>query len=238
MCRILGYSSPSPEETVPVLIAALQEFRMLAERGCVPPGSEPGHMDGWGVVAFKDNSLCLYYRSVTPAHKDENYESMLMAIEHTMPDILIIHLRKTSKGKVNLQNTQPFTSSDFALCHNGTIREIGDDEHSDSWYFFKEVEEDGGSREAFRMIFEKYDETKNYSAMNMLYTDGESLSATEWWNPEDPKSVEHNYAGYYTLWEMEKEKTVIVCSEPLKAVQEQGFTSSALANKSYRNYSR
>ena len=56
MCRLLGMIRTG-DANLPAwkqMVGAPNALRLQAETGCVPPGSEPGHTDSWGVGWFDD----------------------------------------------------------------------------------------------------------------------------------------------------------------------------------------
>ncbi len=231
MCRLLAYTTKKPAESTAQLIEALKEFRTLAVKGCVPCGSEPGHNDGWGISAYKDGAVALYYRSIKPAGEDVEFENMLKTITDIQPELLIAHLRKTSMGGNVMINTQPFVSDLYTFCHNGTI-EMEKQKISDSLRFFRDVmEKHRGDQYAFVNAHREMAEMYDYTAMNMFFCDGEKITVVEDYNESHPKAEELGFEKYYTLWEMKGENACFVCSEPLNSLGD--FAKNPLENKHF-----
>ena len=62
-------------------------------------------------------------------------------------DALLVHFRRASAGNVSMVNRHPFpipfsealeTTADMAVVHNGTIHQLGDKVHSDTYLFSKD----------------------------------------------------------------------------------------------------
>ena len=230
MCRLFAYTTKDPEKNTASLVQALGEFRLLAEKGCVPCGIAPGHMDGWGIVAYKEGIPCTYVRSVSPAHTDPRFLETLDIVREAKPDLLVAHLRKSTKGGNTLMNTHPFLSGTVSLCHNGTMEAPSlDDAKSDSLQFFEKIVTDGAGAASFKEIYAEYQKSYAYTAMNMIFADGKELFAVRNWSEENPDADRLGFEAYYTLLKYVQTDTVFVCSEKLAAFS--GALMTALENK-------
>lgn len=104
-------------------IESLHALREVARTGRIPEEDEPGHRDGWGIVAYVRGSPTLIGKSERPAHADESFDSAVRDLDGvTPPSILIAHVRAASAGSVSLRNTHPFISGQLVLAHNGTVK--------------------------------------------------------------------------------------------------------------------
>ena len=75
MCRMLAViGSPGSAELDPYthLVAAQHSLRSQCERAFVPPGSDPGHKDAWGVGWFDSDGRVSLIRE-TGAASDSPY---------------------------------------------------------------------------------------------------------------------------------------------------------------------
>ena len=218
MCRLFAYKTKNPQATNEILIKSLEEFRMLAENGCVPCGIPKGHYDGWGIVAYKNGAVVLYVRSNDRANTDLKFTSAVELLCEYQPDIVIAHLRKTTRGGNSFENTQPFVSNNLSFCHNGTlyIEESELNGKSDSLYVFNDISKNYISSETFISIYKKYQSEYNYTAMNMLFSDGDTLTVARGWNENNPKKDEQKLEEYYTLYRTVFSECSYFCSEKLK----------------------
>ncbi len=122
MCRMVGIVF---RDLVPLEL--LLDLRHIAQFGQVPdPGDEgPGHKDGWGIVSFAHGSPLYVGRSTRPAHVDPSFDSALEDVSRLRPpNMLIAHVRRSSRGKRSLPNTHPFVSDGLVFAHNGTVKKF------------------------------------------------------------------------------------------------------------------
>ncbi len=79
------------------------------------------HSNGWGAAYLQDGQWIIK-KSLAPIYKDENIKDL----QDVKTNLLILHARKSTKGKETVENTHPFFHSkdeDLVFCHNGTIRD-------------------------------------------------------------------------------------------------------------------
>ncbi len=118
----------------------VRSFKALASCGMSPPGSGPGHSDGWGMVSWNDSVPFYLGREPTDAFKDRKYDLACEKIDDLgLNNPLIIHLRKASVGLKIKENTHPFIIRDWAFAHNGTIRKLNLKVTTDSQWFFESL---------------------------------------------------------------------------------------------------
>lgn len=108
MCRLLGYSAPTPTTFDQVVGSNFKEFIKLAD----------DHCDGWGIATTTSNKASLYKEPVA-ATKSATFTEQL---EKHKSKAALLHLRWATEGMaVNENNTHPFTYEDITFIHNGSI---------------------------------------------------------------------------------------------------------------------
>ena len=237
MCRLFAYKTKNPTKTNKVLLKSLAEFRELSNNGCVPCGIAPGHNDGWGIVAYKSGSPFLFVRSPKGAAKDPIFEQALEILKTSAPDIVIAHLRKTTEGGNSIKNTHPFLSDNISFCHNGTIHKLSQNKNeSDSYTFFKKIILDPiqNKKEAFKNIYNELSSSYSYTAINTLFSEGNSIIATRNWNEKNPLAERMQLKDYYTLFSFKNSDSTFICSEKIKSLSK--FETKLLKNKSISTF--
>ncbi|HEY5587831.1 MAG TPA: class II glutamine amidotransferase [Candidatus Paceibacterota bacterium] len=222
MCRLFGYKTKNSKKTNNLLIKSLMDFRDLSKYGCVPCGIKKGHNDGWGIILYKNKVPCLYYRSTMSIMNDNNFDNIIDLIKNIKPDIVVSHLRKMSKGKKTIENTQPFISNNFSLAHNGTILYPDlnkNDNKSDSLKFFNNVisQKDIISQSYFKDIYTFTYLNNNFTSMNMVFSDGSNLFAIKNINSKHVELDKLGFNKYYTLSSFKNEDCLFICSEKISA---------------------
>ena len=222
MCRLFGYKTKNSKKTNNLLIKSLMDFRDLSKYGCVPCGIQKGHNDGWGIVLYKNKVPCLYYRSTISIMNDKNFDKIIDLIKNIKPNIVVSHLRKMSKGKKTIENTQPFLSNNFSLAHNGTIfysDSNKNDNKSDSLKFFNDVtsQKDIISISYFKNKYNFTYLNNNFTSMNMIFSDGLNLFAIKNINSKHKESTKLGFDDYYTLSSFKNTNCLFVCSEKISA---------------------
>lgn len=114
MCELLGMECNVPTDIV-------FSFSGLALRG----GARGPHADGWGLALYEGRSVRTFLEPAAAA------KSALAAYVRNNPVktlLAIAHVRKRTRGPVNLANTHPFVRElwgrHFTFAHNGTVRGI------------------------------------------------------------------------------------------------------------------
>ena len=199
--------------------SALREFRKLAEFGCVGSGWPKGHKDGWGAAAYRKGRLIKVMKRSKDAFRDPEYPRFAKRISATPPEILMMHFRKASVGSKTLANTHPFAMGNFALCHNGSIRQSERISVPSSMRRFMKGKTDTErlflrfmaharaatlSNTAIRTRFMQ--EVRNirrsldYTAMNILFSNGATIWALRDVNLQNDLVRKERLMGYYTLY--------------------------------------
>ncbi len=114
MCELLGMECNVPTDIV-------FSFSGLAIRG----GARGPHADGWGLALYEGRSVRTFLEPAAAAN------SALASYIRNNPIktlLAIAHVRKRTRGPVNLANTHPFVRElwgrHFTFAHNGTVRGI------------------------------------------------------------------------------------------------------------------
>lgn len=114
MCELLGMECNVPTDIV-------FSFSGLALRG----GMRGPHADGWGLALYEGRSVRTFLEPAPAAN------SPLAAYIRSNPIktlLAIAHVRRRTRGPVNLANTHPFVRElwgrHFTFAHNGTVRGI------------------------------------------------------------------------------------------------------------------
>lgn len=207
MCRMLAII---PTNGSFVDSSYVREFRKLASCGKVKDASDPGHPDGWGMVAWKEKKPFYLARRPKDAWEDPEYEKVcdkIDAAQITSP--LIVHFRKASLGAITEENTHPFVIGDWAFAHNGTIRNQNLKDRTDSEWFFGEILRErelskSNMPEAIRREVDSVREVYDYSSLTFLLSDGREFYAYR----DAPKDL-----WYYTLFYTTVDDAIILCQE-------------------------
>ena len=188
-----------PESGTAIDFDIVRSFRKLASCGMVSRGSSPGHIDGWGIVAWKNDLPVYLGREPTNAFVDSKFDEACATGEASrFSSPLIAHLRKASVGLKIRENTHPFVNAEWAFAHNGTIRKLNLRYTTDSLWFFeglmREHERNGGDfvksvRKSSRDVHRIFP----YTSLTFLASDGRNMYAYR----DSSKNPEY-YATYYT----------------------------------------
>lgn len=114
MCELLGMECNVPTDIV-------FSFSGLALRG----GARGPHADGWGLALYEGRSVRTFLEPAAAAN------SKLAAYIRSNPIktlLAIAHVRKRTRGPINLANTHPFVRElwgrHFTFAHNGTVKGV------------------------------------------------------------------------------------------------------------------
>jgi len=180
MCRMVGFV---PGEDNSIDFAKVRAFRSLASCGLVCEGSEPGHRDGWGIVAWDRGSPIYLGREPNDATSDPLFEEACAkgeAMKTSSP--VIAHLRKASVGLKIRENTHPFVQGEWAFAHNGTIRRLNLKYTTDSQWFFESImtearQNSGDILSAIVKNVKTVREVYPYTSITFLLSNGKELYA-------------------------------------------------------------
>ncbi|MGN6109896.1 MAG: class II glutamine amidotransferase [Kofleriaceae bacterium] len=114
MCELLGMECN-------VLTDIVFSFAGLSGRG----GRHGPHADGWGLALYEGRSARVF---LEPAPASDSPLARFVR-EHPIKTLLAIaHVRRKTRGEVNLANTHPFVRElwgrHFVFAHNGTVKRV------------------------------------------------------------------------------------------------------------------
>src|SRR5688572_13276094 len=114
MCELLGMECNVPTDIV-------FSFSGLALRG----GTAGPHADGWGLALYEGRSVRTF---LEPAAAANSALAKYIRQNPIKTLLAIAHVRKRTRGPVNLANTHPFVRElwgrHFTFAHNGTVRGV------------------------------------------------------------------------------------------------------------------
>ena len=215
MCRLLGYTAPTPTTFDQVVGSNFKEFVKLAD----------DHCDGWG-IATSDKTKADLYKEPVAATKSANFKEQLASHKSKAA---LLHLRWATEGMaVNENNTHPFTYEDITFIHNGSITpptalnplidkkylqlaKGNTDSERYFLYLLTQIEKHGfidGVKAALSYI-------KNnctYSSINMMILNKSTFMATCIYNQDKIPKRFKDQADYYHLKYTNKDGQVVVAS--------------------------
>lgn len=239
MCRIIAIYGNSNNVAIS---NALTKFGALAETGVVPKSDPAGHNDGWGLVAYdrKDN-IVIHGKEPLSAANNPAFEALIEKISHIDPSIVIGHLRKASVGGNKIENTHPFFVDGWTFCHNGSIgvkddmaglvldaeyaskRKGETDSETFFLYYLQSLKGTASTNPAILQqklvdLINLIRTTRDYTALNLLVTNGKTLFAVREANEKNAWVKKENLCDYYYtlfLGKSTDKKSTIVCSQKL-----------------------
>ena len=203
----------------------LTEFRGLAATGIVPIGTEPGHKDGYGIIAYDRDSTNprVLVRKPTDASTDPDYQLVIDKIQTSRPKIVLGHLRKKSCGPTSIENTQPFTDGSWSFAHNGTVWSPGLSRfgnENDSRAYFRTLLHDlsisnsGDSLCAAivklreKIVHDNEGSERPYSSLTCLLSDGTSMYVVR-------DYADESETNYYTMYYCSFQNGIVFCQEKI-----------------------
>ena len=233
MCRLLAITDGKPESSEQIL----GMFGELADCGCVPVGKPKGHKDGWGVAAYDGGKLAVLEKEPADAYQNPAYRAAVGKVGGLgKTNIVIGHLRKAAVGGNTLQNTHPFVKGQFLLCHNGSImheeriplspaakKQVRGETDTEPFFYYVLQMMAGtktahAARRAFVKAVQYVKKHLDYTALNIIFTNGRYVWAVREVNAKNDKVRELKLMNYYTLYDgYDRDSGArIICSEPLK----------------------
>jgi predicted glutamine amidotransferase len=188
----------------------VRSFRGLASCGMIPPGSKPGHPDGWGMISWIDDVPVYLGREPTNAIKDSRYDQACKKIDELeLESPILVHLRKASVGLKVRENTHPFVNQDWAFAHNGTIRKLNLKVSTDSEWFFEALmrEYKRNNEDMFRAIQEQVSTVHGvypYTSITFILSNGKDIYAY--------RDCTKN-SKYYGMFFTKTEDSFVLCQE-------------------------
>lgn len=178
MCRNLGMMGPGIIQT---------DLSIIRDLGFI---SEMGGTDGAGIYQIKSHKYSTHAADYELMYKSWSTWSQVVAHEtdtpkyrdllnNTFVDVVIGHVRASTKGVISDDNAHPFVFPNLVGVHNGTLKDqryLGDKEKTDSELMFKDISERGVERvlteldrdSAFAIVMYNKIDKKVYFARNEL----------------------------------------------------------------------
>lgn len=114
MCQLLGMNCNTPTD----ITFSFEGFRRRA-------GLTDSHSDGFGIAFFEGKGVRIFRDNLPGASSPM---ADLVSLYHIKSYNVIAHIRKATKGDVNLENTHPFIreiyGENWVLAHNGTLENL------------------------------------------------------------------------------------------------------------------
>jgi len=204
MCRMLaviGKSIPAAD--------ILFQFQQLAQHGqVVPEAASPGHHDGWGIVSIRDQ-IKVEGKSPHDATESVEFQRCARDLGNNFSGILFAHLRKASRGSINLENTHPFVNDPYIFMHNGTVY-FPDQLESDSKHFFSLLRSHLDSDISItytRTVNTLKTQKIGFSSLSSIVATSERVCVYREFsrNPQ-----------YYTIYYLEQPTYTVICQEQIK----------------------
>lgn len=111
MCRLLGIVSRRPR--------AFRRCLQDAPRSLGVLGRE--HGDGWGIAVHDQRNGWQIVREAGSAAANPTFEA---EAARASGSLLLAHVRKSTVGRVALENTHPFRRGAWVFAHNGTVERL------------------------------------------------------------------------------------------------------------------
>lgn len=220
MCRMIGIRHFDFQRHRELLEA----FIGLGKTGAVPPGNEPGHLDGWGIGWYKTGKAQVYKSGGSII--DERTAALSVLDKIGRSPVMIFHLRKAAWDKTAASlHAHPFSRDQVLFSHNGTIldyRKLAENmvpvHHAslenmldtEMWLEYITALRIGAANlhEAFETSVKHIKASCEYTALNALMSDPNNLYAYRSFT---------RYPDYYTLCYAPDGESNIISSEPLGA---------------------
>jgi predicted glutamine amidotransferase len=226
MCRLLGIAGAPP---LPIK-EALTAFQPLCRKGLVSCGMPPGHQDGWGISGYSRERAVYFGRRAESAEEDhEAFQQAIDKAQKSQTPVLIAHLRKSSVGPKQINNTHPFHWRDWVFAHNGTLfNALGldlqeatpqgttDSERLGLW-LIERIIASMNPTETLAQLLREQRSKWSFSSLAFLLSDGKTLWAYKEAGDKNLNagdSVEDRKKNY-ALHFLKRDHDTIICSEPL-----------------------
>ncbi len=118
MCRLIAIRSRHAAQFTAELIGAGNS--LFCQSRC--DAMQRSHPHGWGIAAFHRQQI-EWARGVLPATECPDFAK---AASQVCSETIFAHVRKASRGSINLQNTHPFVDRGWMFMHNGTLTAFND----------------------------------------------------------------------------------------------------------------
>ena len=215
MCRMLGIKNFDYARHKEIL----ENFLMLADTGNVPPGSKPGHHDGWGIGYYENGRAVVHKSGGSAAAEKQDFWKACARIGRSK--VLLVHLRKSAwQGTSIADHAHPFSHEGFLFAHNGTIEDYktlltqftGQDQPRpdarDTEVYFRYVMKFAslGAVNALKKAVRHIRKFNSYTSLTCLFSDGKRLYGFREYS---------HHPEYYSLYHASFGEATLICSQPL-----------------------
>lgn len=192
MCRLFGLLANQPVDVEFALVSSAKPFQSFGQK----------HPSGWGMGWYQDDTPSIT-KEPLPAHESD---AIVRAATDVYSNLTIAHVRFATCGELTRENCHPFGFGKWLFAHNGglnrnTLLERLDERHiaalegqTDSEVFFhwilQNIERAGEVPAGLRASLSA---VQDYSGLNFLLTDGQSLYAYR------DASKRHDYYSLFAL---------------------------------------
>jgi len=170
------------------------------------------HSDGWGLAYLNNKDKWEIYKSTKSIYEDES----VTQFENLRSKCVILHVRRATKGKISLENTQPLiyanNNMQYVFAHNGTIADslqieskylqMGD---SDSVMWFNKIIDELNKEHT------NYYSFKNFSSANFFLVTPKKIIVGQRYK---------RYPNYSTMKVYKDSEKIIISSEILPTLKE------------------
>ena len=208
MCRLMGIFSKE-EFSIENQRELIENFKAIAKQDRTIGHT---HADGWGLAWLEDNSYRIF-KNTKPIWEDEIPQNITSRS-------YIIHARKASVGRVDINNTHPFQIGDLILAHNGHInsdiptyshKPLGDTDSESLLALLTDLYEGGYTIEtALSRILQGIG--NDFYAINLIIG---SLKERAFWILNYYNDIDDVHNLHYTIRYKVDDDKLIVASEPI-----------------------
>jgi len=211
MCRLLLIKNKTNKTD---LTNILYEFIKQSKDGMTPDKTDKGHKDGWGFVSYNLGHISLFKKSSKYAYIDKEFKSVENKLLKNSGDIIMGHLRKSLVGKNTVNNSHPFVYKNFSFCQNGTIFNSdkikinkkykalikGNTDTEKLFYYILGETKEKITKKNFNQAITKIREKFDYTAINILFSDGEKAIVLRDINLKNAYVKKGKLESYYSLF--------------------------------------
>ncbi len=214
MCRVLGITHFDYKKHESIVA----RFCELARSGQVMAEDPPGHEDGWGLAFYQQGELVVHKSGVNLLEETDKVFGILRAAQ-TSP-VMILHLRKSAWANTsNTRHAHPFHLGNTVFFHNGVVYDYqnllpgisrpglpADARDTEVLFYHVMSRQAPDLGRAFLESAAIIQQNHHFSALNCLFSDGETLFAYRDYAKEPD---------YYSLYKTCSDNSCFICSEPL-----------------------
>jgi predicted glutamine amidotransferase len=240
VCRLLGIRANQPVDLEFSLIGGNKAFRDFGK----------GNPDGWGMGWYEGDGPHVHKEPISAV---ESRDLPRMAAR-AYSDAFICHVRLATQGEPNQRNCHPFQFGDWLFAHNGSVprspllaelegkhREAIEGDTDSEVYFHWILQSidrhDGDVVAGLRSALHLLDTAGNYSGLNFILSNGDSLYAYR------EAGHDHDYYSLHYLSRdprdpspetLESELGALISSKSLRGERATLVSSETLTNEAWK----